>query len=1105
MATVNQSRKAVKTNVGPATRFDKKLVLNQWMLNKFKVDQFAEFAIWLQDGDEGLNTDGVHKFFGVLEDKLRNQKSPLTDLLRVYEDNIARHTKKINESRLTAGEDTITWKYFQYLALLFTEIYLDQYFTQPGELLEGVNHQIDEWNAKVPSTNDTIRRHPTDGRAWEQLNKLSYWSATGSGKTLLMHVNILQYRHYLEMHGNGAKDGRQLNRIILLTPNEGLSAQHKLEFDASGIPAEIFVKQSRTLDMGTVVEIIDLNKLSDSARDGSDTKTVSPDAFETNNLVLVDEGHRGSSGASWMSYRNRLSATGFSFEYSATFGQAVKGNQKLTDHYAKNILVDYSYRHFYQDGFGKNYQILNIDETTQSQHERLYLTGCLLAFYQQLRLYNDDREALKPFNVEKPLWVFVGGSVTKSVGKKDASDVLTILGFFQQFLSDPAVSRGDMDTLLEDGLIGSNGKDIFSGRLNYLRSLNLSSQDLWANVLELLFNAPAGGRLEAQNLKGIDGEIALHVGQGDAFGVINVGDDSKVVALCEKRGLATRDNSYSKSLFKELNGQHSRVNLLIGSRKFSEGWSSWRVSTMGLMNIGKSEGSQIIQLFGRGVRLKGHEMSLKRGTHHAGETKYLDYLQTLNVFGVHADYMAQFREYLEDEGLPTDSATEVRLPVTTNPIVHTGELLMIDLEDHVDGVRLDFGDAFKKKGPVPTLLALKNAKSPNRAKLVNYFKASPVTVNLYPKLQSLAANESEGSSDDSSTNEDMLRAGHLAFLDYDQLYFEVEHLKSERGWSNFNIPATEIPQILADISWYKLMIPARELAFDSFGRVALWQEIATILLRKYAERFYTFSKHVWESKHLEYRPLLANHPNLTGRVDEVDQSFYRIMVPEEAEHAGALQKFQDLSAAILTEGASTAMSIEGVKTLSFSQHLYEPLLCVDKSVIQVSPTPLNAGESKFMTDLSKYWRDSEEDFFEDKRLYVLRNLSRGRGIGFFEAGNFYPDFILWLLVGDTQHIIFVDPKGIGRMSEDHPKLNFGATIKQIEKSIASRTGELAANVQLHSFIVSNTQFADLNMSSNATKASLKNRNVLFQVDDQATYIEELFERVMEGPPVRHTP
>jgi hypothetical protein len=29
-------------------------------------------------------------------------------------------------------------------------------------------------------------------------------------------------------------------------------------------------------------------------------------------------------------------------------------------------------------------------------------------------------------------------------------------------------------------------------------------------------------------------------------------------------------------------------------------------------------------------------------------------LETLGIFGIHADYMAQFRDFLEEEGLPTN-------------------------------------------------------------------------------------------------------------------------------------------------------------------------------------------------------------------------------------------------------------------------------------------------------------------------------------------------------------------------------------------------------------------------------------------------------------------
>ena len=78
---------------------------------------------------------------------------------------------------------------------------------------------------------------------------------------------------------------------------------------------------------------------------------------------------------------------------------------------------------------------------------------------------------------------------------------------------------------------------------------------------------------------------------------------------------------------------------------------------MGLMNIGQSEGAQIIQLFGRGVRLKGYGFSLKRSSQIQEEQRIpapdrIKTLETLTIFGIRANYMRQFREYLEEEGLP---------------------------------------------------------------------------------------------------------------------------------------------------------------------------------------------------------------------------------------------------------------------------------------------------------------------------------------------------------------------------------------------------------------------------------------------------------------------
>lgn len=167
--------------------------------------------------------------------------------------------------------------------------------------------------------------------------------------------------------------------------------------------------------------------------------------------------------------------------------------------------------------------------------------------------------------------------------------------------------------MLNQGLVTATGKNLFARRFAYLNTCGLSAAQVFDETLATLFNAPGGGQLYVETLKGATGEIALRLGaENPAFGVINVGEDTKLVKLCEKDGIATGELEFSGSLFHQINQPSSPVNLLIGSKKFTEGWSSWRVSTMGLMNVGKGEGAQIIQLFGRGVRLRGYELSLKR-------------------------------------------------------------------------------------------------------------------------------------------------------------------------------------------------------------------------------------------------------------------------------------------------------------------------------------------------------------------------------------------------------------------------------------------------------------------------------------------------------------
>ena len=197
------------------------------------------------------------------------------------------------------------------------------------------------------------------------------------------------------------------------------------------------------------------------------------------------------------------------------------------------------------------------------------------------------------------------------------------------------------------------------------------------------------------------------------------------------------EREFSGSLFHEINKPHSTVNLLIGSKKFTEGWNSWRVSTMGLMNVGETEGSQIIQLFGRGVRLKGYGMSLKR----SGKTqlpedvtrpKHIGVLETLNIFGIRADYMAQFRDFLEEEGLPTNDERD-RVPAAGHQEPRHAEAQDHPAQEddqrreHRVRRRLPQARADPDRSPSPTPAETGHGLSAEE----------PGVLNWYPKIQAL--------------------------------------------------------------------------------------------------------------------------------------------------------------------------------------------------------------------------------------------------------------------------------------------------------------------------------------------------------------------------------
>lgn len=1045
----------------PQASFDDQLVLFRYFLHELKIDSLGALSVKLNSAEyEGFNESGGTYFCDYITRISKMKGAAITpEKLRLYDANICRHTRQVGEKR-----GGLRWKYFQYVALLFTEIYLDRYFTDA----EGFCADLNNWlSTKRTESFGLIDFQPY---TVDKLNKLAFMCATGSGKTLIMHMNILQFLHYFK-RAKRMNSKLSINKVIVLAPNEGMSNQHLEELALSSIPAAMFQKDCGFTTRRDDVIVIDMNKLKEEGK----IKTVSVDSFEQNNLVLVDEGHRGLSGDVWYDYRTRLSSEGFAFEYSATFKQALNANaagntqkakdeRALMEEYGKSIIMDYSYKYFYGDGYGKDYRIYNLQGSVDAEHRHLYLVGCLMSFYQQMKLFETKTDELREFRIEKPLLVFVGNRVTapvKSSGLSQAekellTDVEEVLVFLNTFLSNRALSIEHIRAVLNEdtGLIDGSGKELFYRDFQALQDIFGQDMDpavIFADILRIVFNTDGNAdepRLRLENIRQVSGEIGLKVGEyGDYFGVINIGDTSGLLKNCEQKGIIVSNEEFvSESLFRSINAQNSKIKILIGSRKFTEGWNSWRVSTMGLINFAKGEGSQAIQLFGRGVRLKGYEGCLKRSRKLDASVKipkHIELLETLTIFGVKAQYMEDFKSYLEQEGTPTNETVhEFRLPVISRFSEVQGKKL------HV--IKVKDGANFKQQARRLIL------DKPDQG-FLRYLLKSKTIIDCRSKIQSIDSTFSFKI--EAMPEEHILPANELPLLDMQRIFEELQQYKSEKRYFNISIVADKLLGILQTEGWYVLLIPKRHLEINTLVKLEAATDYAIMALKSYMDKFFKYEKERWEAPMLEYAILDADDRNF---VDE-----YTITYAQQH----PLDTTSDKLETFISEISTILQANNGLDVykkdsfhgrlvlFDFKSHLYAPLICLEKSnlKIQVSPVALNTDEMLFVDHLKTYVETHSSEL-EGKSLYLLRNKSKV-GIGFFEAGNFYPDYILWIDTEDKQYISFIDPKGLLHIRSDDPKVEFYKTIKELETRLAPTAD--GKTVVLNSFIMSGTPASQL--------------------------------------------
>lgn len=1052
-------------------RFERRLALSDYFLNLFGVRDVQDaksvnsFYALFNDLQQGYDAEGRSYVFNVLKGRVQGIEPD--DLLR-YDTNIRRYREALNQYRT----DPITLKYFQILSAMMTELYLDRTTRNPAKFLQGLNDFVDEQNERRAGRIDYPHFAPSD------LGKIAYWMATGSGKTLIMHLNYYQWRHY--------RPGEAEN-ILLVTPNEGLSVQHINEMSRSGINARRFTASSGdlfTADPNTV-KVVEITKLVEEKTGGGESLEVS--SFEGRNLLFVDEGHKGagSDAQTWRNRRQALAEKGFTFEYSATFGQGVAGaGPDVEEEYAKAILFNYSYPRFYEDGFGKDYRILNLKDQVPGALRDRYLLANLLSFYEQVRFYaaNED-ELFDEYNIAPPLLVFIGHTVTagktpSALGKTDRqslADVQEMVLFLERVLTneDDWVPRAIESILAGETEINrEDGTDLFEHVFRDLRSLSLDSEQIYQDILERVFHVSQPSTLHLANLITAQGEIGLRAATADRyFGLINIGNDTSFLSILENKvpHLSIESDQFSGSLFQDINQRGSSINVLLGARKFIEGWDSWRVSTMGLLNIGRGEGPQIVQLFGRGVRLLGKGRTLKRSSALDGDhPKNLPLLETLNIFGVRARYMAQFRDYLAEEGIDTEDHEELVISTRINNDFKGHDLQIIRPREE----RPFTDEAHLRLKFVPDMaptIDLRPIVEEEVSEGATYEHPAPFGADEHKTLPRIL----------------------LPVLDWRRLRREMWKFRASRGYGNLVVDENVLRNVLEE-ECYELFCPDGMLEVNHFSDIRKVEDIALMILRKYTEGYYNSARRSWEKEQLTYSPL-------DDEIGRQDGPLIREIAAEIKRSAtDILEEIRDtIATPELYSGEE-----DRPDRVYFDRSIYLPLLIADSSddqVVKYFPPGLNRGEKEFVEQLRGHLQSgSGNELLKDWELFLLRNPSRGRGIGFLigerHDQRFYPDFILWLKRETLQHIVFIEPHGLihaGHLDAD-PKIAFHRGILEYQAALNQASGR--DDVLLHSYVISRTPIKELRAQSGlAAREDFHKRHVYFPDDDLGLILDKVVE------------
>lgn len=790
------------------------------------------------------------------------------------------------------------------------------------------------------------------------INRMCFWMATGSGKTIVI-IKLIQILKQLMERGEIPKYD-----ILFLTHRDDLIEQFKRMVE------EVNYANTNKIELRELKEYPEVKRQlfgapifyyrSDNIGDEQKERIIDFRNYDNGGkwFIFLDEAHKGDKEDSKRQHiYSILSRNGFLFNFSATF---IDPRDVITSAFEFNLAS------FIQAGYGKHISVLKQEirafrqdeDYSDEEKQKIVLKSLILLTY--IKKFYEKISSIEKRLYHNPLLL----TLVNSINTVEADLKL----FFREL---ERIGKGDIETEIFNQAVEELWEELkqepeflFEDNKKIKIDKEVFKTIKLKDVLKCVYNSDSPGEIEISFRPSDKKQVAFKLTTSDKHFALSKTGDIPGWLKEELDRFNVNHQFEEEGFFERINRDDSPINILMGSRAFYEGWDSNRPNIINFINIGTGTDAKkfILQSVGRGIRIEPVFNKRRRLLELYNDKNIDDDLfcklkdivvpvETLFVFGTNRNALLTVIKELKTE--QKEKGEQLSLFINKSTEKHDLLIPVYKLADY---------PLMKKRG------LAKFEASENDLKLlkkyVDYVADERIFLMMY------------------NTNPEKIKILKDTVNNPDKYY-----KYGPKNFKNINIFIQRV--------------------FDYFSVIP--------------EELKEFKQVEDEIRHFKsIKVHLEDLSEIKGKIDSVKNYPEKQEMKKELSKLSESVR-QEVERMLIKESTATyEYRNKKIKIKYIANHYYVPMILTDEEkvdyITHIIKTP---SEVRFVNDLEDYLSRNENKFNEfdwwffsklDETLdevyipYYHPDTNR--------ISRFNPDFIFWLKKGNNYFIVFIDPKGM---------------------------------------------------------------------------------------------